>query len=102
MKTDVAVTSIQAYHTAPTGKRRKEVYAIIAANDGQLCNLDISDKTGLPINCVTPASNWLVKHGYVEVAEVRESRTGYKAKYWKLKTTAKEQNQDENGNPQLF
>jgi hypothetical protein len=104
MKTDVSPTSIQAYHTAPLSKRRKEFMAMLTAL-GEACNLDIADKTGLPINVVTPAANWLAKHDYIEVAEVKTSRTGFKAKYWKIKNSPRKEQQpheDDQGTPTLF
>lgn len=77
-------TSRQAFHSLnDLGDRQRFILEMIL-NYGPICNLDISIKSGKPINQVTPRTNELVEMGLVEESH-REVNpvTNRKAIYWK-------------------
>jgi len=76
-------TSRQAFHSLnDLGNRQKFVLDTIFLY-GPLCNLEISTKTGKPINQITPRTNELVEMGLVEEAHRAVNPiTGRRAIYW--------------------
>ena len=82
-------TSLQAYdHIIDTGKlgrMQQEVFNTLK-QFGNMTNTELSGLAGLPINCVTPRMNELVKDGFVEGKQKRRCKiTGRKAIEWGLK-----------------
>lgn len=105
MKTNVTDTSIEAYHSNPEKltKYRKQILELVERN-GSLCNLDISDRAGIPINTVTGAVFWLREKGFL-VFDRKDicKQTEMRVNYWITKTQKGEQTREDNsGNPTLF
>lgn len=59
-------TSLEAFKEIKKelGQRQQEVYDGFLGN-GSCTNLEVSKLMGIPINCITPRTNELVKLGYV-------------------------------------
>ena len=83
----VTETSREAYHSIydTLGQRQQEVYDGFLGN-GSCTNLELSHLMQIPINCVTPRTNELVKRGLIVKDIIRECNvTGNRAISWKVK-----------------
>ena len=81
----VQVTSLEAWECLqPTlGKLQRMVYNIIKVYPG-LCNREISEIMGKPINCVTPRVKELRDHGLVFCSGYKiDPLTGKRVMTWK-------------------
>lgn len=73
----VRQTSLMAYRSVDKETLKGRVLECIIYN-GEQTNTEISRKTGIPINIVTPRTNELIKDGILELGAKREcSITGY-------------------------
>lgn len=83
MKRQVQDTSLQAYFDIDNlPEKRRIVYEAIKEL-GEACNLDIARHLSLPINCVTPRTNELVKLGLVTMSKKDVTPiTGKMVIYW--------------------
>jgi hypothetical protein len=83
----VAETSIKAYHDIydELGARQQLVYDGFLGN-GSCTNLEISHLMQIPINCVTPRTNELVKKGLIIEECKRECNiSGRRSISWRVK-----------------
>ena len=66
MKTDMKNTSLNAYESIKPdlGKKQQDVLEVIE-NHPNLCNYEIAEKLGWPINRVTPRCKELREFGFV-------------------------------------
>lgn len=85
MKTQMQMTSLFAYYDIKNlGAKQRAVYNIIEG--GPVCNLDIAERLGVPINQVTGRTNELVAKNLVEEAfKAPSKQTGRQAIYWRIK-----------------
>jgi len=83
----VAETSREAYHDIydTLGERQAEIYDGFLGN-GSCTNLELSHLMQIPINCVTPRTNELVKRGLI-VKECKRicNISGRRSISWKIK-----------------
>jgi len=78
-------TSREAYESLNLGERQQQVYNGFETN-GSCTNLEISHLMQIPINCVTPRTNELVKKGLIIEDETRICNvSGNRAISWKVK-----------------
>ena len=80
-------TSLEAYNNIcnTLGERQQEIYDGFLAN-GSCTNLELSHLLQIPINCVTPRTNELVKKGLIVKDKIRECNvTGNKEISWETK-----------------
>ena len=80
-------TSIEAYGNIyeTLGQRQQQVYDGFEGN-GSCTNLEISHLMQIPINCVTPRTNELVKKGLIVEDEIRICNvSGRRAISWKVR-----------------
>lgn len=85
MKRQIQDTSLQAYFDIDNlPEKRRVVYEAIKEL-GEACNLEIARHLNLPINCVTPRTNELVKLGLVTMAKKDITHiTGKMVMYWEI------------------
>lgn len=77
-------TSIESYHSLNLGERQSYIYGAIKWM-GNPTNLEISHRTKIPINQVTPRTNELVKKGLVISFEKRKCMvSGRMAISWRI------------------
>ena len=83
----VTETSIEAYQDIydTLGERQQQIYDGFLGN-GSCTNLELSHLMQIPINCVTPRTNELVKRGLIVEDCKRECNiSGRRAISWKVK-----------------
>ena len=83
----VRQTSLEAYSRIKKelGSRQQEIFDCFEGN-GSCTNLEVSKMIGVPINCVTPRTNELVKLGLVIEDEKRNCNvSGRKSISWRTK-----------------
>jgi predicted ArsR family transcriptional regulator len=85
--TQVRQTSLEVYYDIITegmlGDMQKAVFEVFK-DYGNMTNKQIADRLELPINCVTPRTNELVKFNLVEVKERVKQNNGRSAIVWGL------------------
>lgn len=86
MKNKVRNTSVKSYHSIfDLSRRQADVFDVLQAL-GTACNMDLSNRLGLPINSVTPRTNELVAGGLViESHRAVNPATGKQVIYWMVK-----------------
>lgn len=85
MKTKVQSTSRSAYQELNLGPRQLAVYNLL--KQGAMCNLEIANKLGLPVNQITGRTNELVSRGLVEEKfKAPNTFTGKRVIYWGIIT----------------
>ena len=89
-KMTVKSTSLSAYHNEvkpKLGEKQKVVYDLLLKAKRPVCNQEIAQYLGQPINTVTPRMNELVKLGSAEEAfRAIYPVTNRKVIYWKAKS----------------
>jgi len=82
--TQMLSTSLEAYDSikADLSRKRAEVLKVIEDNE-PVCNFQVAQILGWPINCVTGRRNELEKLGLIEKSHKGTSPTGRSAYYWK-------------------
>jgi len=82
---NVQHTSIDAYYSLNLSKRQSMIYYWIN-HLGNATNLEISHRSKIPINQVTPRTNELVKIGLVEPFEYRKCGvSGRRVIAWRIR-----------------
>ena len=70
MRTDVRQTSLVSYmdlkEHGVLGERQRQVFRTISLHPDGICDWEIAQETGLPINCVTGRRNELITMGMVK------------------------------------
>lgn len=82
----VAETSINSYRNIDPDKveNRRDKILVHIAGMHHPCNADLCRATGIPINCVTPRTNELVKLGLVENGGTKiDPFTNMTVKWWR-------------------
>lgn len=77
-------TSLDAYRSMQDKQRRYNQICEVLARRGNMCNLEISTATGLPINCVTPRVYELREKGVIKDKGTKTGPSGFKVHVWGL------------------
>jgi len=87
---NIQQTSLQAYDALDNlGERQKSVFQTISSFR-ECTNAMIAYRLGVPINCITPRTNELVKLDMVVKSYIDNCPiTKHRAIYWKINDTAK-------------
>jgi hypothetical protein len=91
---DTIDTRNAAYRSVQLGRKQAEVLEFVRKFPAGVCNLEISDGLGWPVNSVTPRVLELRKLGELKVYGSTISRTGREAIRW----VAASNGGDTNGN----
>lgn len=81
----IAATSLEAYQEVKkTLNERQTVVLNFIRQAGEVCNLDIAEGLGWPINCVTPRVLELRQKRLIYANSRRPSQSGRLANFWKI------------------